>query len=579
MEKSKNKSDQLLSVESEKLEKEKKKKKKKKEKEKGSIANFDLTIQKQIVVEDNGEIRERRLELAIKMNDDDPQIPFTIPCDQFHTRRLQTKILEVAGPSAIIYGSVKELAINAQEKSGQVPEILMQSHGLTPDGDYVSEGMEITRSGIKQSPDIHVNLGDGNFSRHLGFLTPDPKKVRQIGKHIVTHLLELKDHRVTYPFMGHISLAPIASVISSLGKEKPILHLEGASGGGKTFEGGLGMAFYGDFGEKVPSWTSTPNSLEAEGYWFKDSLFLIDDLKPGFTPQESVVRILQGYSGERGRSRLNSNSTQRKTFFIRGLLLTTGEGFIGDIESVTGRTICLKVEPEKNIKAGEQCKKFSRLYRSFTPGLIHSVISKPNWKDKTKEFVDKKTGALSRETRELSNGLRAASSWALNALGLEFFTTYLSELRVITQKKKEQIMNEHMEIAQNHLKEQMERLRGENPSEIFFRILGQKLQAGSISIEELEGMDSKGRSIGQVKDNAVLIFPDISLEVLAGHFHALEERMPFNRNSLRDALAQDGALHRPREGRWTKQVRDDKGTRHNAWKFELETFKKRIGVK
>lgn len=571
MKKSKNKSNQDLSVDTERLEKEKK--------EKDAIANFELRIQKQIVVEEDGDIRERRLELAMKMRDDNREIPFTISCDQFHTRKLQTKILEVAGPSAIIYGSVKELAIDAQEKSSQVPEVIMRSHGLTPGGDYVSEGMKVTPSGIEESKDTHVNLGDGNFSKHLGFLTPDSKRLREIGKHFLVDLLELKDHRVTYPFIAHLSLAPIASVISSFGKEKPILHLEGPSGGGKTFEGSLGMAFYGDFGEKVPSWTSTPNSLEAEGFWFKDSLFLVDDLKPGFTPQESVVRILQGYSGERGRSRLNSNSTQRKTFFIRGLLLTTGEGFIGDIESVTGRTICLKVEPEKNVKAGEQCKKFSGLYRSFTPGLIHSVISKENWKQRAKEFVDKKTSALNRETRELSNGLRAASSWALNALGFEFFTTYLIELRVIPQKKKDQMMDEHMVIAQNHLKEQMERLRGEHPAEIFFRILGQKLKAGAISVEELEGMDSKGRSIGQVKDNAVFIFPDIALEVLAGHFHALEERMPFNRNSLRDALTQDGVLHRPKEGRWTKQVRDDKGTRHNAWKFELITFKKRLGMK
>lgn len=565
------KNNQDVSIDNKSLEKEKK--------EKDAIANFDLTIQKQIVVEDSGEIRERRLELAIKMRDDNREIPFTIPCDQFHTRRLQTKILEVAGPSAIIYGSVKELAIDAQEKSGKVPEVIMQSQGLAPDGNYFSEGMKITPSRITESKDIHVDLGDGTFSRHLCFLASDPKNVKEIGKHIVADLLELKDHRVTFPFMGHVSLAPIASEIPSFGKEKPILHLEGPSGGGKTFEASLGMSFHGDFGDHVPSWTSTPNSLEVEGYWFKDSLFLIDDLKPGFTPQESVVRILQGYSGERGRSRLNSNSTQRKTFFIRGLLVTTGEGFIGDIESVTGRTICLKVEPEKNVKAGERCKKFSGLYRSFTPGLIHSVISKADWKQRAKEFVDKKTSALSKKTRELSNGLRASSSWALNALGFEFFTTYLVELRVITQKKKEKMMMEHLEIARSHLSEQMEKLRGENPAAIFFRILAQKLKAGAISVEELEGMGSKGRSIGQVKDNAVLIFPDIALEVLAGHFHALEERMPFNRNSLRDALAQDGVLHQPKEGRWTKQVRDDKGTRHNAWKFELETFKKRIGMK
>jgi hypothetical protein len=304
----------------------------------------------------------------------------------------------------------------------------------------------------------------------------------------------------------------------------------------------------------------------------------VDDYKPGFVPQQSIVRILQGYSGDRGRSRLTSNARPQKTFYIRGLLLTTGEGFIGGIESITGRTICLKVQPQKNIKAGERCKKYSGLYRSFTPGLIHSVISKPDWKEKSRDFVEKKTTALHRETLGLSNGLRAASNWALNSLGFEAFTTYLVELGVITQEKREMMMDEHLKIARCHLAEQMEKLRGENPAAIFFRILAQKLKAGAVSIVGLKGMDSSGKRIGQVKGEAVLVFPDIVLEVLAGHFRALEERIPFNRNSLRDGLAQDGLVQRPKDGRWSTQFRDNEGIRHNGWQFDLETFKKRTGM-
>lgn len=570
MKRSKNKSHEGLSVNNEKLEKEKN--------EKDAIANFDLRIQKQIVIKEEGNIRERKLELAITMKNGGHQIPVTISSDQFHTRKLQTKILEAAGPSAIIYGSVKDLAIDAQENSGVVPEITMRSQGLTPDGKYVSNGLMVTPAGIMQSGDIHVDLGDGNFSKHLAFLAPDPKKVRQIGKHYVTDFLELKDHRVTFPFVGHVSLAPITSAIPSFEKEKPGVHLEGPSGGGKTFLGILGMSHFGNFGVRVPSWSSTANSLEVEGYFFRDALYLIDDYKPGFIPQQSVVRILQGYSGDRGRSRLNSNGTQKRTFYIRGLMLTTGEGFVSDIESVTGRTICLRVEPEKNLEAGKRCKEYFGLYRSFTPGLIHSVISKPDWKNWAKEFVDKKTIALSKEVMELSNGLRAASNWALNCLGFEFFATYLVELGVITQERKEKMADEHMKIAQAYLREQMDTLRGENPAAIFFRILGQKLLAGSISVKELEGMDSTGRCIGQVKDNAVLIFPDVTLEVLAGHFHTLNEPMPFNRNSLRDALVQEGLLHRPKVGRWSTQFRDDEGRQHNGWAFEKRAFKKGVEI-
>jgi len=207
-----------------------------------------------------------------------------------------------------------------------------------------------------------------------------------------------------------------------------------------------------------------------------------------------------------------------------------------------------------------------------------SQVEANQHEDRAKEFVNDKTNALHKETMGLSNGLRAASNWALNALGFEFFTTYLVELDVITQKRKQKMMDEHMEIARSYLREQMDTLRGENPATIFIRVLGQKLQSKAISIEGLIGMDSSAKRIGQVKNGAVLIFPDLALEVLAGHFHTLEERIPFNRNSLRDALAQEGLIRRPKDGRWSTQFRDDAGIRHNGWEFELDTFQKRVAI-
>jgi hypothetical protein len=542
------------------------------------VANFHLAIEKQIIIEDEGEMKERHLQILLKMGDK-REIPFTISSNEFLTHKLEQKIFETAGSSAIIYRSIRDLQVGTQELSGKVLEEVTRSHGLTHDGNYLSNGFIITPTGIRKA-DLRVDLSGGDFSKQLSFLYPDdPKQVQVIGKHLLNDFLELKTHDVTFPLIAHISLAPFTSEIHRLfKKEKVALHLQGPSGGGKTFLGILGMMLFGDFQERIPSWGSTPNSLEVEGHYFRDALFLIDDYKAGLVPSHTVVRIFQNYSGSHGRSRLNPNSTAQKAPFIRGLLLSTGEDFVTGVESVTGRTIRIKVEPEKNIKAGDRCKKYSGLYRMFTPGLIHSVISEADWKGRAKALVDEKTESIHKETQDLSNGLRIASNWSLNALGLEFFTEYLVQLGVIDKERKKKMAGEYMEIVHKHLTDQRATLLGESPVEVFFQVIGQKIEAGNIFIRGLNPKQTKGRVIGEVKDQSVLVFPDIALELLSGHFRAVDQRLPFGRNSLRDALVQEGLIRGPKAGRWSKQFRGEDRERHNGWDFEREAFKKRIAI-
>jgi len=539
------------------------------------VANFHLEIKKQILVEDEGKIRDRQLQIDLKMPN--RKVPFAISANEFLSQGLKKKIFEVAGSSAIIYGSTNDLQVGTQDLAGKIPEITIKSHGLTYEGNFYSQGMLITPSGIMRSKDILVDLSGGNLSRYLEFIYPDPKRLPHIGRHLVGDFLHLKNHRVMFVLAGHIGLAPFASEIPrSFSMEKVALHLMGASGGGKTFLVALAMGFFGQFNERLASWNWTPNSLESEGYWFRDALFVIDDFKGGFVPQQSLVRIFQDYSGGHGRSRLSSSSRIQRPVHIRGLLLSTGEDFLADVASVTGRTICIPVEPEKNTKAGEQCKKFCGLYSMFTPALIHAVISQRDWKTRAKEFVDEKISLFHKEVMDLSNGLRVASNWGLNALGFEFFLQGLSKLGVISTSERRKMADEYLSIALDYLQEQRSTLRGQSPCEIFFRILSQKLEAGSISVKGLKDSQSSGKVIGMVKDQAVLIFPDIVFEVLSGHFHAVNQQVPLSRNSLRDALAQNGLLQRPKAGRWSTQFRDDAGRQHNGWAFDKEMFQKKI---
>jgi len=543
------------------------------------VANFSLQIQKQIAIVDDEIQKGRQMEILLKSKGRD--IPFTVLSDEFSARSFQKKILNVAGPSAILFGSVKDLLIGTQYLSGEVPEKILKTRGLTPDGRYLAERIVISPEGIQSPKDTEVFSAGGDFSRLLGLLPPDPKQVPAIASHLLRDFLELKHHRVTFPLIGHINLAPFTSEIPTLlNAERAALHLLGPSGGGKTYLARHGMHFFGQFGERIPSWTSTPNFLEAEGYWFRDALFLIDDLKQGLVPQETIIRILQNYSTGHGRGRLTSNSKILKPPFIRGLLLSTGEDFVTDVESITGRAICTKVEPEKNLEAGDRCTKYSPLYPMFTAGLIHSVISEPDWKKRAKDFFDGKKHAFYKETNAFPNGVRVASNWALNALGFDFFVNYLVKLKVINPDIKNKMGEEYDAIVKSHLQEQLMNLFSESPVEIFFRLISQKHAAGTVAILGLDDPSRRehGRIIGQVKKNSVMIFPDIAHQVLVEHFRSVGQRTVLSRNSLRDALSKAGLISQRKKGRWSTQFRGEGRTRHQAWEFDIEAFKKRVQI-
>lgn len=544
---------------------------------KALIANFHLTISSQKLKMDEGNIRGRLLDLTLHKGGENYR--FTLSTDDFESARLKSKVLEVAGPLAILYGSARDLRISAQELSGEhVPESsVTTSRGFTAEDSFLSRDMLITSEAIIANPNVKVDLSEGNFSRRLGFSHPDESILSRLGEHLLVDFLNLKSHEVMYPLVGHIVLAPFTSVNKDIsGKGKPALHLQGSSGGGKTFLGILAMNFYGEFDDRIFSWSSTANAIEVEGWHFRDSLFLVDDYKASVTDPQTVIRILQNHADGHGRGRLKSNARVSESRYIRGLLLSTGEDFVSDVESVSGRTILLPVEPDKNLQAGARCWQNRSVYGMFLPGLIQMVISNRDWKSIIRQFVDEKIELLASDTQGLSNGLRIAANWSLNWLGFELFLDYLHSLDVINDAQKEHMASEYEQIARGHLRMQASEMQNESPVNVMFRILGQKLSTGSISISGLhQGSSDRGKAVGIAKDaeNLVQLYPDILLETLSSHFKAVGQRMPFTKNALRDALAQEGLIEKASNGRWTKQIRGSAGRRFQVWEFETSRFK------
>lgn len=544
------------------------------------IANFHLIITSRSVRIDEEAITDQLLDLAIHYRDEIKTI--RVSAKEFQSGNFMTKIWAEVGPGAILYGSRKDLVIATQEISGFEVSVRqeMTSNGFTADGHYLSPGMKVTPEGIFPLDNIEVDLSGGNCSRRIGFSHADVNDIKDVAEHLFADFLNLKGHEVSFPLIGHMCLAPFCSVLfGELGRKKPALHLEGPSGGGKTMLASLAMSFFGDFQDHFMAWTSTANAIEREGYYFRDSLFLIDDLKASLVAPETVVRTLQNYVDGHGRARMKSNASLQKQYYIRGLLLSTGEDFVDNIESINGRTIVINVEPEKNTEAGRRCLENRHLSRSFMPGLIQSVISDPAWKTNSQALINAMITEFHALTMDLPNGLRISSNWAMNSLGFFLFVDFIRKIGIIDNIKSTALLTEYAKIATGHINHQKEGLTGDDPVSMMFRILQQKLQAGQVSVLNLKGAPSgRGRVVGTAQEaqKVVHLHPDLVMEVLRGHF----QKIPFSKKALTNALARQGFINRSENGRWTRQVRDQVGelTRYNVWEIELSRFKENCGI-
>jgi hypothetical protein len=200
-----------------------------------------------------------------------------------------------------------------------------------------------------------VDLGDEEQARHLG-MRPLGDEVLRVKRHLVEDLLPLHERSVTFSLLAASAAAVLQPFAPGVGRFA--LWLVGLTGAGKSFLAKLAMNFFGDFpvsSGRFATWSSTPNYLQRQGYFFRNSLFLVDDYKPE-VPHYSIVRILQTYADGTARGRLKSDATTNLSRPIRGLLVCTGEDVPEHSASAMARSLVVKVpQREKDLTRGNRC--------------------------------------------------------------------------------------------------------------------------------------------------------------------------------------------------------------------------------
>jgi len=554
------------------------------------IANFKLAIVLILSIIDVGEIVQRLYKMVLTLNGVDSH--FTMTDEEFSARAVMPAIYHEVGLDAILYGSSKDLMIAVQES---IPKKIPQEKislctGFTPDyKEFQLPGMSITSAGIQVTGEPVVDLSNSNLARKINFTKPSDEEIKHLMQHLLNDFKSLKSDQVMLPVIGHVALSPFAFwIVDKLGRQKYTLHLKGPSGSGKTFIANKVASFFGDFGNQLTSWSGTANSIETEGYSFRDMIFILDDYKRSVISKKEIIRVIQNHADNRGRGRLNSSLKLQKAPHIRGLLLSTGEDFVENVESVTGRSIVLEVEPGHVQEAGKACKVFQPLYKGFIPLFVQWVISQKHWQDSLKTIVNSRIDNFSKEVTGISNGLRIATNWALNAAGFELFCKFAVHVGAINDVQCSELLKRYEGIVNTHLKEDEDVLKAQNPAALCWNILEHLIATESVIVKGLIKLSSDttkssssvlnrkiiGRLYKSKDKKSVYIFSDLLMKHLVRHYRELGQNIPFDKGMLRDALVREQLIIRADDKRIAKQVRHN-GGRVQAWQFDLAKFKNR----
>jgi len=458
---------------------------------------------------------------------------------------------------------------------------------------YFTPSQVITPLGIVKNTDRIIDLTEVEYAKSLDMIRLDKAELKRVCTHIVDDLFDLNSHTVTHTLAGHTFISPFLSKLdhaTTTTGERYVLWINGITGASKSFLAARFANFFGDFatGDAANSWTSTPYQIQRVGHYFADCLYLVDDfkLKNIQKRHEQVVQILQNYSDGRGRGRLNSDSSVKRTYIIKGNLLVTGEDVPDNEASTLARMIIVSVNTrQKDLVRGRACIKNQHLYKGVTPAFIQFVISQEGWFDDLVARIDAATDMFYEGVEDIANGARLAHNFAMNKVGFDLFAQFLNNIEVIDRDKCDAMIAEHVDNLFLLRDEHSQSVVSEQANNVFLDTLSDMLHSGRVVLHssknkiwrsseliELEPHELRN-VVGFIRDDDdhAYIYPKIALAEIQKVLRDAGNTLGFTIKAIGKQLAEEGILVGCEAGRPSTTVRHN-GKIHRVWKIKMSDF-------
>jgi hypothetical protein len=418
------------------------------------------------------------------------------------------------------------------------------------------------------------------------------QQLKDILTHIKTDLMHFNNYDIMQYIIGVVFVAPFASLFrkrASTTNAVPSIILHGTTGTGKTGMLILAASFFGKVRDSdLISLSSTPRVVNDLGHWFKDALYIIDDLKwSSIHPaaQTQIIQIMQAYVDGHGRNRLTNTGSggewepsQGKE--IRGTVCISAEDLPTGEASVFGRYMIVHLDTH-TIDTGlyERCLAESKNYNAVMAAFIAEYLSAPDCHDQLLSNFDKYRRKIEEGVpRERINTVRVCSQLALNLVGYEMFLAFCMRKGVLGRKEGKSLLTAHESRLMTLRDQRLSQITGETPVEKFLAMIASLLSSGRARLDSdiSSGKDSIPVIGFEEKDDALqknilYLNPQASFGMVQRAYDDTRERIPFNQHSLGQQLHSQGYLARKDPEHMTITKRHE-GRRSRYYAIDLTKF-------
>ena len=536
------------------------------------ISNIIIEFEKDVIVDlgdgasiknDSSVIDAGRVDRSfiLKVISENKQMKLKLSAgDYADDRRFYEILLKEIGPSVWIkprsVAYVKEAAVLLQPNVDGPPREVIYSHTGWRDGKYLMPNGYIDKDGFHKEGELRVELPTNPaYLRNYYLMPPVSEEIQKEAlQSIREDLLKVFPYHITLPLLAHVFLAPL---IGLLDQSWPYaMWIKGTTGHFKSTYTNMMMSFFGHFTGttgSTESWQTTGNAIEKGGYYVKDCLYTIDDYKKVSVTDKMVTTVMQNYGDRHGRGRLRADTSHQQTWYIRGLMISTGEDSPTGEASVVARTLMLPITAKGDSDRLTSARRFQKVYPSIMSSYIQYLINL--YPDIDQDELMPKLTSYAKEYNTSHNRVnmnlalnRFAWEIASKFLGMEDLTpTYLQSLNKIAE-----VMGDMT--------------KAETAAELYIEALESLLSSEQCYLETCGNTDSGGRigglgratCIGFVDEEYVYLLGNPALaEVNKMRTQICGQPLKYSNRAIYDQLIEEDILV-PKDGicTFTKRLGD-----------------------
>ncbi len=480
---------------------------------------------------------------------------------------------EQLGATAILFPGLttRDHARTAiQVLSGEVPEEQVFAHTgwrELPDGTpvYLHAGGALGADGPVEG--VQVKLPE-ELSR---FDLPMDDGDLAEGIRATLRILDLVPDAIGVPTLGAAFRAACSSCDFSV-------FYAGPTGVGKTELAALVQQHFGaemDSRNLPGSFTSTANSLEAQAFGVKDSVFVVDDFAPTGSSYEVqklhqlADRLFRGQGNRQGRGRMRPDGTLRPPKYPRGLIVSTGED-VPRGQSLRARMAAIEVSPgsvDFDKLTGAQQDGRSGLYARCMAGFLRYLAKRHPLNHKA-EIVKLRDQAAQADAHR-----RTSDIVANLAYGVRTFLEYATDAGGISRTEHDDLWQRAWAALLEVGRAQIVHQAASEPVQRFLELVTTALASGVAHVATPEGyapdeagawgwrviddddFRPMGKRIGWLDEHDLYLDSEAALAAVHEACRNTGDSLPIGSQTLRKRLAEKNVLRSRDTARETLTVR------------------------